>query len=76
MQSDNTQALRAKVVATEACRYILAYADEIIGRLLPKIDYKGKSTLLERLENGKVVIKELSTILLTESSQKMVGLEL
>ena len=38
MQSDNTQVLRAKVVATEACRYVLAYVNEIMSKMIPKTE--------------------------------------
>lgn len=54
----------------------MAYVHEIVVRMAPKTDDEGRRVLLERLEDGKSVLRELSTILLTESSQKMVGLEL
>ncbi len=35
MKGENNQVLRAKVIATESCKYVLAYTEEMMKRLLP-----------------------------------------
>lgn len=71
IKGENNQVLKAKVIATESCKFVMAYVEEMVKRLASEAESKA---LGEKIAESKQVILELSTILLTESSQKMVGL--
>jgi hypothetical protein len=55
MQNDNTQVLRAKVVATESCKFVIAYAEEMLARLVPRGEEIGEKAW-QGLDNSKLVI--------------------
>jgi hypothetical protein len=72
---EENQILRAKIVATDSCKYCLAYFQQIVKVSEAEQSEAGK-VLLSRAGEAKGILQELSILLLTESSQNMVGMEL
>lgn len=67
--------LRAKVVAIEATKYCLAYVQQIL-KGSPVTDSEAGRKLAVRVTEGRAILQDLCVLLLTESSQSIVGLEL
>ena len=67
--------LRPRVIATESFSYALEYLKVTLEQIIPPNKEQANTMINSKISTLRTVLGELSTILLTESAQKMVDLE-